>query len=75
MHGFLLSGSTFASIDFPGAASSEALGINNRGDVVGDYSLVGATPCCGVGTHGFVLSEGTFSIIDVPGSVFTYMTG
>jgi probable HAF family extracellular repeat protein len=57
--GFLYDG-TFTTIDFPGAARTEALGINERGQVVGAYSSDA--------THGFLYSKGTFFAIDVPGS-------
>ena len=67
---------TFTSIDFPGAKSSEALGINDEGDIVGDYKLVNKASCCFPGqTHGYVLSGGTFTAIDVPGSTLTYVSG
>src|SRR5712664_340423 len=37
-HGYLLSGGTFTSFDFPGSAQTQAIGINNRGQIVGPYS-------------------------------------
>jgi uncharacterized membrane protein len=36
-HGFLLTGSEFTSIDFPGAFLTAVSGIDNRGDIVGVY--------------------------------------
>ena len=50
---------SFTAIDFPGAAETEVLGINPKGDIVGVYSI-------GDVLHGFLLSGGTFSTIDVP---------
>ena len=53
---------SFTFIDAPGAiATFIEGGINNRGDIVGDFD----DP---TGTHGFLLSGGVFTIIDVPGA-------
>jgi hypothetical protein len=41
---------TFTTIDFPGATSTIACGINPRGDIVGDYVSAGRG-------HGFLLSR------------------
>ena len=51
---------TFTTIDVPGATGTVALGINNRGQIVGE-----------IGSHGFLLDRGTFTTIDVPGATFT----
>lgn len=37
VHGFLLSGGVFTTIDFPGAVSTHPLGVNDSGDIVGFY--------------------------------------
>ena len=37
LHGFLLSGGAFTSLDAPGAASTVAFGINDQGAIVGGY--------------------------------------
>src|SRR5215472_9002633 len=55
---------TFTSIDFPGAARTQAHGINPRGDIVGEYVSAGLT-------HGFLLSGGQFTTIDFPGATLT----
>jgi hypothetical protein len=34
---------TFTTIDFPGATEAEALGINSRGDIVGNYTQLAGT--------------------------------
>jgi uncharacterized membrane protein len=39
VHGFLLRGGEFTTIDVPGAIATSALGINGRGDIVGVFSL------------------------------------
>jgi probable HAF family extracellular repeat protein len=53
----------YVSFDFPGAVSTSASGINNRGDIVGWY----------LGTdgrdHGFLLSADQFTTIDPPDSI------
>ena len=66
-HGFLMSGGTFTTIDIPSSLSGEfidreinttARGLNNRGQIVGDYTdNRGAV-------HGFSLSQGTYTTID-----------
>jgi uncharacterized membrane protein len=45
-----------------------AVGVNDRGDIVG--RSFGAGP-----GHGFVLHQGTFTTIDVPGAIFTEALG
>jgi hypothetical protein len=55
---------TFTTLDFPGAFSTEALGINETGDIVGDHKD-------GSGNHGFLMSGGAFTSIDVPGASST----
>ena len=67
-HGFLLDKGTYATIDFPGALATDALGINAAGQIVGHY-LDGFTQ------HGFLLDEGTFTTVDPPGSTFTEAIG
>src|SRR4051794_12257389 len=52
----------YTTIDFPGATSTSAWGINSRGDVVGVYSLPDKT------THGFLWSGGRLTSIDIPGA-------
>jgi hypothetical protein len=55
---------TFTTLDFPGAFSTEAFGVNETGDIVGNYRD-------GAGNHGFVLSGGAFTSIDAPGAFST----
>jgi probable HAF family extracellular repeat protein len=59
----------FKSIDFPNAASTQAFGINERGDVVGAYTDTAGN------SHGFQLSDGKFRAIDFPGGVLTSARG
>src|SRR5579859_5343897 len=59
-------GATFTAIDFPGAASTQAWGVNNRGDIVGIYTLADKS------THGFLLAnDGNFTSIDFAGAAYT----
>jgi uncharacterized membrane protein len=62
MHGFILTGSNFVSIDYPGANRTWANGINDAGQVVGMYADSS-------GIHGFFFSESTYTSIDYPGAV------
>jgi probable HAF family extracellular repeat protein len=50
----------YTMLDFPGAILTEAVGINDEGDVVGDYRDSAGT------FHGFVWDEAQFRTIDVP---------
>src|SRR5437773_1746503 len=56
--------STFSTIDVPGATLTAAIGINDRGQIVGNYVTSGTM-------HGFLLDQGTFTTIDVPGASVT----
>src|SRR5882724_5723988 len=60
---------TFKTIDFPGAASTQAWGINSRGDIVGYYVSADKS------SHGFLLSGGHFASIDYPGAAVTMING
>ena len=69
-HGFLTDGTTFTTIDVPGATRTDALGINAAGQIVGLF-FGDAT-----GVHGFLTSDGvTFTILDVPGATATNASG
>jgi uncharacterized membrane protein len=57
-------------IDFPGASSTGANGINPEGDIVGSY-YNGTSP----GSDGFLLSKGALTTIDVPGAFTTVANG
>ena len=63
--GFLLSGGRYTTIQYPRSLSSAAYGINDRGQIVGDYS--GAD---GI-SHGFVSLRGRFTAINVPDHAHT----
>ena len=63
-HGYLLSGSAFTSIDITGAVSTQASGINDAGQIVGNYYD-------GTTLHGFIYDGTTFTTIDAPGAFLT----
>src|SRR5262249_25010782 len=52
----------FTTIDVPGATSTEALGINASGQIVGQYDDASGT------THGYLLCKGKYTTLDVPGA-------
>lgn len=60
---------TFTSIVYPGATMTHAWGINNAGDIVGNYFDAGGL------SHGFLLSGGKFTAIDFPGAKHTWAQG
>jgi hypothetical protein len=75
MIGFFYNGTSYQSIQVPGAASTIVYGINNAGQMVGSYSIYNAT--WGVALpHGFITSDGVhFETVDVAGAVATQLEG
>jgi hypothetical protein len=65
----------YVTIDFPGAASTDATGINNFGEIVGFYQtkLNCAPNACPV--HGFKLVNKTFTAINIRGAISTWIFG
>jgi probable HAF family extracellular repeat protein len=59
----------FTRLDFPGSLSSQALDINDRGQVVGEYKDADGV------FHGYVWERGRFRTIDVPGRATTSASG
>jgi hypothetical protein len=51
---------TYTQIDYPGAILTQSFGINNAGEIVGEYEDVSGF------VHGFVLSSGNYGSIDYP---------
>jgi len=64
-------GPIFNQIDYPGASSTTANGINNAGVIVGTYCLSEAACPWDGGDHGFMDSGGTFTAINYPGATTT----
>jgi probable HAF family extracellular repeat protein len=70
LRGFLLDKhGRFTRLDFPGSRSSQAFGINDRGQVVGEYKDSAGK------FHGYVWERGRFTTIDVPGATATSAFG
>jgi len=68
-HAFKLTDGQFTTIDYPGATSTDARGINNRGDISGIYQDANNV------SHGFLLSGGKFTPIDFPNAASTQAWG
>jgi probable HAF family extracellular repeat protein len=60
---------TYTQIDVPGAAGTNAFGIDTAGDIVGFYEDVSFN------IHGFLFSAGMYNTIDYSGSQYTYLYG
>lgn len=81
-HMYLRSSGTFTTIDVPGAYETAGIdvsagGINDAGDIVGDYCST-ASECLkhlsqlgAKSAHGFLLRSGVFTSIDFPGAAGT----
>lgn len=67
-HGFLWSGDSYSTLDCTNASSTAAQGINNKGQIVGQYDNGGPT-------YGFLLSGGSYNTIDYPQSISTLAVG
>ena len=68
-HGFVFSDGKLTKIDYPGASATRAFGINNSGDITGQY-----TTKFGV-VFGFILSGGAFHKIHLPATDLTSLRG
>jgi hypothetical protein len=68
-HGFLYVDTNISTIDVPNAHSTNAVDINNAGDIVARYEDTG------IKLHGFLYTEGNFITIDFPGANRTTVTG
>ena len=69
LHGFLLSGGAFTTIDVPGAAfTSYASEINDASEIVGRFDIPGTN-------SGFLLSGGTFTTLVFPGAASSAALG
>jgi probable HAF family extracellular repeat protein len=64
-HGCYSSGGAWVLLDYPGAASTEAFGVNNRGIIVGQYTGADGS------THGFSYDGTTWNTLDHPGATST----
>lgn len=80
LHAFMRNRSgEFRSIDFPSGGSFPCTGarsVNERGDVVGPYSVADNAGECGPGnSRGYVFRDGKFVAIDFPGATLTFPGG
>ncbi|MBZ5563272.1 MAG: hypothetical protein LAP13_12740 [Acidobacteriia bacterium] len=66
--GVLAADYSFMTIDYPGAMSTSARGINDACDIAGSYTDAGGV------MHAFLLKEGKFSSSDFPGAKATAAT-
>ena len=75
IQGFIKDGSVFTSVEAPGAAETELLGINDKGLAVGFECAVAG--CSGGPQHGILFNSltDTFTILDPPGSTATTFNG
>ncbi len=55
----------FQTLDFPGSTLTQAFGLNNHDEVVGQY-----VDASGL-THGFIFDDGRFTSVDDPEGVGT----
>jgi hypothetical protein len=67
---YLYSGGNFKAISFPGATRTMALGINDKGVIVGTYGVAGGCLGCG-----FVLKNGKYFSFSYPGAIVTAANG
>ncbi len=67
-HGTLYDGSTWATLDFPGATDTYLRGIDGD-NMVGSYTDSSGTP------HGTLYDGSTWHTLDFPGAVSTQMFG
>jgi len=59
-HGFIVHNGVITLVDYPGSSSTELNGINDNGDIIGDYTTDNVV------WHGFLLSGGTYTVFDIP---------
>ncbi len=69
-HGFLLKGSKFTTVDYPGAGWTQPLAINDANVIVGAYGADANSPA-----HGFELKGKTYTSVDYPGASYTRPSG
>lgn len=61
-NGFVLRGTKFSPVHFPGSASTVAFGINDQAAIVGSYSMTGHP------SQGFIFKNDVYKTVDFPGA-------
>jgi probable HAF family extracellular repeat protein len=64
LHGFIFDGKTYQTIDYPGSMDTWFTGINDKGQVIGQYTTSPLTSS----TRSFLWDRGTFMPLDIPGT-------
>lgn len=67
--GFLDIGGKLTTLQFPGSTFTQALGINNQGQVSGFYNDANSA------SHGFTYNHGFWTSVDAPGATATTLNG
>lgn len=62
----------FVTIAYPGASSTQALGVNDFGEVVGTYTTGSGNVAV---THGFAWTDGHFTAVNIPIATSTTVNG
>jgi uncharacterized membrane protein len=80
VHGFMWHRGEFTTVDVPGAAITQPLGVNTNGDIVGAYIEAVDSPdpyaYYEAGRlRGFIMRKGRFTPIDFPGRAGTKVSG
>jgi hypothetical protein len=61
---------SYTTLDVPGATNSDAYGVNDAGQLVGEYRDFGSA------SHGFLLDvDGSYTMLDVAGATDTFVYG
>lgn len=68
-HGYVYKEGTFSILDYPGAAETLPIGMNDAGEIVGAFNSQNSGS-----ESGFLFSDGTFTRLDVPGARETRAT-
>lgn len=69
--GYVYNGGVYSNILPPGADSTPAMGINDKGDIVGWYGTISPEYT----DHSYLLSSGKFTSIDYPDALSTFAMG
>jgi probable HAF family extracellular repeat protein len=64
-HGFIFHNGQWATLDYPHASATFAMGISNAGKIIGNAIVVDATGRAF--SHAFLYENGTFKLIPIPG--------